>query len=161
MAQEKLSVEQFIPSLHKLTEDEQMLREAAAEFAQTIVAPYVHEMDQKAKLNPDLVKSFFEQGLMGIEVPAEYNGAGGTFFMSILAIEEVSKVDASAAVFMDVQNTLVNNAILHWADDNLKRRYFPLLATEKVGAYALSEAASGSDAFALKCRAKKQETNTS
>ena len=156
MAQENLSAEQFIPSLHTLTEDEQMLRDAAAEFAETIVAPYVHEMDQKAKLNPDLIKSFFEQGFMGIEVPAEYNGAGGTFFMAILAIEEVSKVDASAAVFMDVQNTLVNNAILRWASENLKKRYFPLLATEKVGAYALSESASGSDAFALKCLAKKK-----
>lgn len=156
MSEEKLSSDQIITSLHTLTEDEQMIRDAAAEFARSVVAPYVHDMDQKGKLNPDLVTSFFDQGLMGIEIPAEYDGAGGTFFMAILAIEEISKVDASAAVFMDVQNTLVNNAILRWGDESLKKRYFPQLATAKVGAYALSEPSSGSDAFALKCRAQQK-----
>lgn len=156
MAQEKLSGEQIIPSLHTITEDEQMIRDAAAEFAKAYVAPLVQEMDQNGKLNKDLITSFFEQGLMGVEIPAEYDGAGGTFFMAILAIEEVSKIDASAAVFMDVQNTLVNNAILRWSSDELKKQYLPQLATSKVGAYALSEPSSGSDAFALKCRAQKK-----
>ena len=155
MTQEKPYGNQMIPSLHTLTEDEQMIREAAAEFAQAFVSPLVHEMDQKGKLNQDLISSFFEQGLMGVEIPPEYDGAGGTFFMAILAIEEVSKVDASAAVFMDVQNTLVNNAILRWAGEEVKKTYLPQLATSKVGAYALSEPSSGSDAFALKCRAQK------
>ena len=147
-------VEQLMPPLTKLTEDEQMLKEAAAEFANTIIKPKVEEMDEKAKLDPDLVKQFFEMGLMGIEVPEKYQGGGGTFFMSIVAIEEISKVDASAGVFMDVQNTLVNNAFLRWGSEETKQKYLPQLANEKVGAYCLSEAGSGSDAFALKATAE-------
>lgn len=149
-------VEQLMPPLTKLTEDEQMLKDAAAEFANTIIKPKVEEMDEKAKLDPDLVRQFFEMGLMGIEVPEKYQGGGGTFFMSILAIEEISKVDASAAVFMDVQNTLVNNAFLRWGSEETKQKYLPQLSNEKVGAYCLSEAGSGSDAFALKTQAEDQ-----
>lgn len=149
-------VEQLKPPLTKLTEDEQMLKDAAADFADTVIRPKVEEMDEKAKLDPDLVKQFFEMGLMGIEVPEKYQGGGGTFFMSIVAIEEISKVDASAGVFMDVQNTLVNNAFLRWGSEEIKQKYLPQLANEKVGAYCLSEAGSGSDAFALKATASDE-----
>jgi len=148
--------ESMIAPLNQFTEDETMLKEAAADFAKSFVAPLVHEMDQQSKLNPGLIKAFFEQGLMGIEVPEKYDGGGGTFFMAILAIEEISKVDASTGVFMDVQNTLVNNAFVRWGSDDIKKKYLPQLANEKVGAYALSEASSGSDAFSLKLRAEKK-----
>jgi len=149
-------VAQVIPSLTELTEDEQMLQEAATEFAESVISPKIREMDEKAKLDPDLIRQFFEMGLMGIEVPEKYSGGGGTFFMSILAIEQISRVDASAGVFMDVQNTLVNNAFLRWATEEQKQKYLPLLSNEKVGAYCLSEAGSGSDAFALKATAKEE-----
>jgi alkylation response protein AidB-like acyl-CoA dehydrogenase len=150
-----MSTEEMLshPPLTSFTEDEQMLKEAAADFAQSSIADKVHEMDHNAKLDPGLIKEFFEMGLMGIEIPSEYDGGDGTFFMSILAIEEISKVDASAGVFMDVQNTLVNNAFINFANDTVKKKYLPQLAMKKVGAYCLSEASSGSDAFALKCRA--------
>ncbi|MDZ7716760.1 MAG: acyl-CoA dehydrogenase [Balneolaceae bacterium] len=147
-------VEQQLPALTQLTEDEQMLKDAAADFANTVIKPKVMEMDEAAKLDPDLVKQFFEMGLMGIEVPEKYQGGGGSFFMSIVAIEEISKVDASAGVFMDVQNTLVNNAFLRWGNEEIKEKYLPQLSNEKVGAYCLSEAGSGSDAFALKASAE-------
>ncbi len=145
--------ESMISPLTQLTEDEQMLKEVAADFANSVIKPKVHEMDESARLDPDLIRQFFEMGLMGIEIPEKYQGAGGTFFMSIVAIEQISKVDASAGVFMDVQNTLVNNAFLRWSSEEQKQRWLPLLATEKVGAYCLSEAGSGSDAFALKTSA--------
>jgi alkylation response protein AidB-like acyl-CoA dehydrogenase len=147
--------EKKISPLTQLTEDEQMLRDAAAEFADTIIKPKVHEMDEVAKLDEGLIKQFFEMGFMGIEIPEEYQGGGGSFFMSIVAIEQISRVDASVGVFMDVQNTLVNNAFLNWGSDDVKKKFLPQLATEKVGAYCLSEAGSGSDAFALKCGAKE------
>lgn len=150
-------IEQSIPPLTQLTEDEQMLRDAAADFAKSSIAPLVNEMDEQAKLNPGLIKEFFEMGLMGIDIPEKYAGAGGTFMMSIVAIEQISRVDASAGVFMDVQNTLVNNAFVNFSSDFLKEKYLPQLATEKVGAYCLSEAGSGSDAFALKCSAKEMD----
>lgn len=148
-------VETKMPPLTKLTEDEQMLKEAVADFADSIIQPKVQEMEEKAKLDPDLIKQFFEMGLMGIEIPEKYQGGGGTFMMSIVAIEQISRVDASVGVFMDVQNTLVNNAFLRWGSEEVKDRFLPQLATEKVGAYCLSEAGSGSDAFALKCSAKE------
>jgi alkylation response protein AidB-like acyl-CoA dehydrogenase len=148
-------VDSKMPPLTKLTEDEQMLKEAAADFADTVIQPKVQEMEEAAKLDPDLIKQFFEMGLMGIEIPEKYQGGGGTFMMSIVAIEQISRVDASVGVFMDVQNTLVNNAFLRWGSDEFKERFLSQLATEKVGAYCLSEAGSGSDAFALKCSAEE------
>jgi alkylation response protein AidB-like acyl-CoA dehydrogenase len=149
------TLEKLIHPLTTLSEDEQMLKEATADFAEASIKPLTEEMDENAKLNPDLIKEIFEMGLMGIDIPEKYNGGGGTFMMSIVAIEQISRVDASVAVFMDVQNTLVNNAFVNYASDFLKDKYLPQLATEKVGAYCLSEAGSGSDAFALKCKAKE------
>ncbi len=148
------SNQKFAP-LTKLTDDEQMLKDAAAEFADTVIQPKVYEMEETAKLDPELIRMFFEMGFMGIEIPEKYEGAGGTFFMSIVAIEQISRVDASVGVFMDVQNTLVNNAFLNWGSEEVNERFLPQLATEKVGAYCLSEAGSGSDAFSLKCSAKE------
>jgi alkylation response protein AidB-like acyl-CoA dehydrogenase len=149
------TVETTIPALTQLSDDEQMLKEAAYDFAESEIKPRVHEMDEAAKLDPDLIRQFFEMGLMGIEIPEKYQGGGGTFFMSIVAIEQISRVDASAGVFMDVQNTLVNNAFLRWGNEEQKQKWLPILANEKVGAYCLSEASSGSDAFALKASAKE------
>lgn len=144
-----------IPPITQLTEDEQMLKDAAADFAESAIKPLVEEMDEKAQLDPELVKQFFEMGLMGIDIPEKYSGGGGTFMMSVVAIEQISRVDASAGVFMDVQNTLVNNAFVNYGSEELKERFLPQLANKKVGAYCLSEAGSGSDAFALKTTAKE------
>lgn len=143
-----------ISPLSQLTEDEQMLKEATADFAQSSIAPLVHKMDEQAKLEQSVIDECFEMGLMGVEIPEKYDGAGGTFMMSIVAIEQLSRVDASVGVFMDVQNTLVNNAFLNFGSDDIQARYLAQLATHKVGAYCLSEASSGSDAFALKATAK-------
>jgi butyryl-CoA dehydrogenase/short/branched chain acyl-CoA dehydrogenase len=110
-------------------------------------------MDENAKLEPGLIPELFRLGVMGIQIPEEFDGSAGSFFMSVLAVEEISRIDASFGVFVDVQNTLVNNAIMRWANDSQKKTYLPRLATDLVGAYALSEAGSGSDAFALACRA--------
>jgi alkylation response protein AidB-like acyl-CoA dehydrogenase len=139
--------------LTTLSEDEQMFRASVREFAEGELRPRVQEMDELAKLDPALIKQCFDLGLMGIETPEEFGGAGSTFFTAILAVEELSRVDASVGVLIDVQNTLVNNALIHWGTQEQKQKYLPLLATEKVGAYALSEAGSGSDAFALQTRA--------
>lgn len=139
--------------LTEFTEDEQLFRETVADFARQNIRPHVEEMDREAKFRPDIIREFFELGLMGIEVPEEYGGAGSTFFMSILAVEELSKVDPSAAVIVDVQNTLCNNALLRWGSEDQKKRYLPKMTAEWVGAYALSEAGSGSDAFSLQTRA--------
>jgi len=143
------------PSLTKLTEQEEMFRESIAEFADQEVRPLVREMDETQTLDEDLVDQCFEVGLMGIEVPSEYGGAGSSFFNAILAIEELAYVDPSVSVFVDVQNTLVNNALMRWGTDAQKDRYLSKLAGEWVGAYALSEPGSGSDAFALKTRAEE------
>src|SRR5436305_1091971 len=113
-------------------------------------------MDEKAVFDHALINEFFQLGLMGIEIPEEYGGAGGRFFESILAVEEISRVDPSAGVVVDVQNTLVNNALMRWTTADQKRRYLPKMAGNTVGAYALSEAGSGSDAFALQTRAQLQ-----
>src|ERR671937_1725212 len=111
-------------------------------------------MSEKGIFDRDLIRQFFELGLMGIEIPEQYGGGDGSFFEAVLAVEEISRVDASAGVVVDVQNTLVNNALLRWATPEQKKRYFPRVASETVGAYALSEAGSGSDAFALQTRAE-------
>ena len=140
--------------LTQLTEDEQMLKEATADFAQSSIAPLVQKMDEQAKLDQSVIDECFEMGLMGVEIPEKYDGAGGTFMMSIVSIEQLSRVDASVGVFMDVQNTLVNNAFLNFGSEDIKDKYLAQLATKKVGAYCLSEASSGSDAFALKATAK-------
>src|SRR5437764_3167780 len=139
--------------LTTLSEDEQMFRDSVREFAEGEIRKRVETMDEQAYLDPMLTKQCFELGLMGIETPEEYGGAGGSFFQAILAVEELSRVDASVGVFVDVQNTLVNNAIIRWANQDQKQKYLSQLAAEKVGAYALSEAGSGSDAFALQTRA--------
>ncbi|HYH01005.1 MAG TPA: acyl-CoA dehydrogenase [Terriglobales bacterium] len=137
-----------------LTEDEQLFRDSVREFAQDNVRPLVREMDEKGIFSETLLEKFFQLGLMGIEIPELYGGSGGKFFDAILAVEEMSRVDASAGVVVDVQNTLVNNALLRWGSEEQKKKYLPKMATEWVGAYALSEAASGSDAFALQTRAE-------
>ncbi len=133
-----------------------MFQSAVRQFARERIAPRVREMDEAGVFRKDLLGQFFELGLMGIEVPEEYGGQGGTFFQAVLAVEELAAVDASAAVIVDVQNTLVLNALLRWGSDEQKRRYLPKLATGSVGAYALSEAGAGSDAFALATRAVEQ-----
>jgi alkylation response protein AidB-like acyl-CoA dehydrogenase len=135
------------------SEDEQMFRASVREFAEGEIRKRVEEMDEQGHLDPALMKHCFELGLMGIETPEEYGGAGGSFFQAILAVEELSRVDASVGVFVDVQNTLVNNALLRWGNPEQKKKYLTQLAAEKVGAYALSEASSGSDAFAMQTRA--------
>jgi alkylation response protein AidB-like acyl-CoA dehydrogenase len=137
-----------------LAEDEIMFRDSVREFANARVRPLVREMDEHAKMSRALVDELFELGVMGIEIPETYGGSGGRFFHSVLAVEELSRVDPSVGVLVDVQNTLVINALLRWGNDDIKSRYLPKLAASTVGAYALSEAASGSDAFALTTRAQ-------
>jgi short-chain 2-methylacyl-CoA dehydrogenase len=139
--------------LTDLDEDELAFREVVRDFAEAKVRPLVSKMDEQASIPRELIDACFDLGIMGVEIPEKYSGAGATFFMAILVVEELARVDASVAVLVDVQNTLVNNAILRWGSEDQKARYFPKLATKWVGAYALSEAGSGSDAFALSCRA--------
>ncbi|MBX5494249.1 MAG: acyl-CoA dehydrogenase [Bryobacteraceae bacterium] len=142
--------------LTHLSEEESMFQAAVRRFAVEQIAPHVREMDEQGIFRKDLLRQMFELGLMGIDIPEEYGGQGGTFFQAVLAVEEIAAVDPSAAVIVDVQNTLVNNAVQRWANEDQKRRYLPKLATDTVGAYALSEAGSGSDAFALATRAVDQ-----
>jgi butyryl-CoA dehydrogenase/short/branched chain acyl-CoA dehydrogenase len=137
-----------------LSEDELMFRNTVRQFAEQQIRPLVEKMDREGVFDKGLIKQFFDLELMGIHIPAEYGGAGGSFFMACLAVEELSRVDASAGVVVDVQNTLVNNALGRWGNEQQKRKYFPRLATDTVGAYALSEAGSGSDAFALQTKAE-------
>ena len=137
-----------------LSEDETLFRDTVRQFAEDKIRPHVKEMDEKGVFEQSLLDESFQLGLMGIEIPETYGGSGGTFFEAILAVEEFSRVDASAGVIVDVQNTLVNNALIRWGSDAQKKRYLPKMASDTVGAYALSEAASGSDAFALQTRAE-------
>src|SRR5437764_798205 len=154
MSQAQIEIEQSLARpLTTLSEDEQMFRESMREFAEGEIRKRVDEMETQSSLDPALIKQCFELGLMGIETPEEFGGAGGSFFQAILAVEELSRVDASVGVFVDVQNTLVNNAIIRWANQDQKKKYLSELAAERVGAYALSEAGTGSDAFALQTRA--------
>jgi alkylation response protein AidB-like acyl-CoA dehydrogenase len=138
-----------------LAEDEVLFRDSVREFAEAQVRPHVREMDEHAKIPRDLVNQLFDLGVMGIEIPEAYGGAGARFFHAVVAVEELSRVDPSIGVLVDVQNTLVINAILRWGSEDIKRRYLPRLASNTVGAYALSEAGSGSDAFALTTRARE------
>src|SRR5437867_1454659 len=148
------SVEQSAPQpLSVLTEDEKMFQSTVRRFARAEIAPHVREMDEAGVFRKDILRQFFELGLMGIEIPEEYGGQGGSFFQCVLAVEELSAVDPSAGVIVDVQNTIANNAVLRWANADQKQRYLPRLARDTVASYALSEAGSGSDAFALATRA--------
>ena len=149
---ETLTAKRSLP-LTDLSEDENGFRQVVRDFAEERVRPHVARMDKEAHLPRELIDACFELGIMGIEIPEQHQGAGATFFMSTLVVEELARVDASLAVLVDVQNTLVNNAFLRWGSEDQKARYLPKLASAWVGAYALSEAGSGSDAFALACRA--------
>ena len=137
-----------------LTEDEELFRQTVREFAEGEIRPIVSKMDREMAMDRALIPKLFSLGLMGIEIPEAFGGAAASFFMSVLAVEEISAVDPSVGVFVDVQNTLVNNALLRWGTSDQKKRYFPRLVADTVGAYALSEPNSGSDAFALECRAE-------
>lgn len=154
MSQSQPAVEQQsgVP-LTTLSEDEQMFRASVREFAEGELRPRVEEMDEHGKFDPKLIQQCFDLGLMSIETPEEFGGAGASFFTAILAVEELSRVDASVGVLVDVQNTLVNNALIRWGNAEQQEKYLPQLASKHVGAYALSEAGSGSDAFAMQTRA--------
>jgi alkylation response protein AidB-like acyl-CoA dehydrogenase len=143
-------------ALTELRDDERLFFDTVLAFARDRVAPKVREMDESGKLDPTLVSALFDLGVMGVEIPAEYGGAGSSFFNAALAVQAFARVDPSVAVLVDVQNTLVENALLRWGNPEQKARYCPKLASEWVGSYALSEAGSGSDAFALKARAERR-----
>jgi alkylation response protein AidB-like acyl-CoA dehydrogenase len=145
------------PALTTLSEEEQLFRDTVRQFAEEVVAPRVHDMDAAAQLDADLISQLFELGLMGIELPEKVGGAGSSFFTAVLIVEELSRVDPSVGVLVDVQNTLVNNCILRWGTPEQQERFGTRLAADTVGAYALSEAGSGSDAFALQTRAFEQD----
>jgi alkylation response protein AidB-like acyl-CoA dehydrogenase len=145
-----------VTALTRISDDERLFYETVLDFAKQRIGPKVAQMDEQAALDPSLLPALFELGVMGIEVPDRYGGAGSSFFNAILAVEALARIDPSVSVLVDVQNTLVINALLRWANDEQKARYLPKLASEWVGSYALSEASSGSDAFALKLRAEKR-----
>ena len=142
--------------LTTLADDERLLRDSVYEFADKEIRPLVREMDEHAKIAPALIEKLFDLGVMGIEIPDSYGGGGATFVHSVLAIEALSRVDPSIAVLVDVQNTLAINALLRWGSDDIKQRFLPKMATHLIGAYALSEAGSGSDAFALTTHATER-----
>lgn len=154
MSRDLLSVH---PPLSQLSEEEQAFKDAVAEFVNGEVRPRIAQMEREAKLDPELIKAYFEMGLMGIQAPEEHGGAGGSVMMVTLAVEEISKADASSAIMVDVQNTLVAHPLLSSATPEQLARWMPRLCTETVGAYALSEASSGSDAFGLQTRAVKKD----
>ena len=139
-----------------LTEEEEMFRSAVRDFAESEIRPHVHEMDAAAQFNLDIIPKFFELGLMGVEIPEQFGGAGGNIFLAVLAIEELARVDASAAIYVDVHTTLVNNCVLRWGSPEIHRKYLPRLSSGMLGAFALSEPASGSDAFALETKAERK-----
>ena len=152
-----MSTDSIRPALTMWSEDEIAFREAVRGFAESEIKPHVTHMDEKAEMNQDIVKKLFEMGLMGIESPEQFGGAGSSFTMACIAIEELGRIDGSVSVLCDVQNTLVTNALIKYGSPGLKEKYLPRLAREWVGAYCLSESSSGSDAFALKCRAEKKD----
>lgn len=143
-------------ALTDLQDEERLFFDTVSAFARERIAPLVREMDETAHLSGALLPALFELGVMGVEIPTEYGGSGSSFFNAVLAVQAVARVDPSVAVLVDVQNTLVENALLRWGNAEQKTRYLPKLASEWVGSYALSEATSGSDAFALKTRAEKR-----
>jgi len=144
------------PPLTKLSEEEELIRDTVRDFAEREVRPRVAAMERASTVDPALLAKCFELGLMGIDIPESHGGAGGNLLMTVLAVEELSAVDASIAIFVDVQNTLVNTLLRKWANDDVKRRYLPRLASDLLGAYALSEPESGSDAFGLQTRATRR-----
>ncbi|GAM24011.1 hypothetical protein SAMD00019534_071860 [Acytostelium subglobosum LB1] len=144
------------PPITEFTPEENMLRDTVAKFSLERVKPLVKEMDVKSELNMGLFKECFDNGLMGIEIPEQYNGTGLNFMSSIIIIEELAKVDPALSVIVDVQNTLINNCIKRYGNEEQKAKYLPKLATEMVGSFCLSETSAGSDAFSLKTRAEKQ-----
>src|SRR2546428_4345121 len=144
------------PPLTTLSEEEELLRDTVRAFAEREVRPRVAAMEQASTVDPTLLAKCFDLGLMGIDVPEAHGGSGGSLLMTVLAVEELSAVDASVAIFVDVQNTLVNTLLRKWASDDVKRRYLPRLASNLLGAYALSEPESGSDAFGLQTRATRR-----
>ena len=146
-----------MPALTQLSPDETLFRDTVRDFARSEIAPLVRSMDEEQKFEPKLLRKLFQLGLMGVQVPEQYGGAAGTLFEAVLAVEEISAVDPAVGVLVDVQNTLVISALMRWASEVQKKEWLPKLAESLTGAYALSEAASGSDAFALQCRAAKQE----
>ena len=145
-----------LPALTSLAEDEVLLRDSVAEFAEAQVRPLVREMDEHAKFPQELLAQLFDLGVMGIEIPEQYGGGGATFFHSVLAVEALSAVDPSVGVLVDVQNTLVVNALLRWGSGDIKQRYLPRLAADTVGAYALSEAGSGQRRLRAGDRARRR-----
>jgi len=151
-----ITSENSVLPLTHLSEDEQLFRSTVRDFARETIGPLVRQMDEEQHFAPELLPQLFSLGLMGIEIPTEHGGSGGTFFEAILAVEEISAVDPSVGVLVDVQNTLCVNALLRWGTEAQKRKYLPAMAADTVAAYALSEAGSGSDAFALQARAEKR-----
>ena len=142
-------------ALSQLNEEEQLFSDSVREFADREIRPLVREMDEHAKLDKNLISKLFDLGVMGIEIPEEYGGAGASFFYSVLAVEQLSRVDPSVGVFVDVQNTLFINGLVKWGSEDIKKRFCPRVAKDTIGAYALSEAGSGSDAFAMATRGKE------
>mmetsp|Transcript_13568 Transcript_13568/g.15456 ORF Transcript_13568/g.15456 Transcript_13568/m.15456 type:complete len:412 (+) Transcript_13568:107-1342(+) len=149
-----VSARAFSTSLETLTEEENMFKDIVSKFAQEVVAPKVKEMDDSKIMDPSIIKAMFDNGLMGVEIGSEYGGAEASFMSAVVVIEELAKVDPSVSVCCDVQNTLVNNMFRFYASDDVKQRYLPRLSQECLGSFGLSEAGSGSDAFALKTRAE-------
>ena len=143
------------PPLSILSDEEKMFQATVRRFARERIGPHVRAMDEAGVFRKDLLQEMFELGLMGIEIPENHGGQGGSFFQSVLAVEALAAVDPSAAVIVDVQNTIANNILLRWGNDEQKRRYLPKLAQNTVAAFALSEAGSGSDAFAMATRATR------
>jgi alkylation response protein AidB-like acyl-CoA dehydrogenase len=155
MAQAQEALEQAVAQpLTVLSEEERLFASSVREFAEAEIKPFVREMDEKQKMRPEIIQKCFELGLMGIEPGDEYGGSGGSFFMACLAIEELARVDASISVMVDVNNTLTINAFMNYGNEALKKKYITRLATDTVGAYCLSEAGSGSDAFAMQTKAE-------
>jgi alkylation response protein AidB-like acyl-CoA dehydrogenase len=145
------------PALTRLSEEEEMFRDMVRQVAVEVIAPRVASMDEAQRMDPELIPRLFELGLMGIEIPEKWGGVGTSFFTSVLVVEEISRIDPSVGVLVDVQNTLVNNCILRYGSDALRQKVLPRLAADVVGSYALSEAGSGSDAFALQTRARRTD----
>jgi len=145
------------PPLQTLSDEEQMFKETVARFSQEVIAPKVREMDETMTMDPELIKQMFENGLMGVEIPEKYGGSGASFLSAILVIEELAKIDPAVSVCCDVQNTLVNNLFSIYGNEDVKSRYLPRLANECLGSFGLSEAGSGSDAFALATRAEQKD----